>query len=377
MTGSRSVDPERGRKVNERILMCGNEALAEAAILAGCDAYFGYPITPQNEISAYMARRMAEESRVFIQSESELAAINMVFGASATGKRAMTSSSSPGISLMQEGLSYLAGAELPAVVVNVMRGGPGLGNIAPSQADYFQATRGGGHGDYRAIVLGPASVQELADCMPLAFDLADRYCITVMILADGILGQMMEPVVLESKPRRTFPPKDWALTGAKGRPQNIVRSLWLADGALEAHNNKLQARYREIREKEVLCEEYRVDDAEIIVVAYGIVARIVRAAVDQARNEGVPVGLIRPITLWPFPSEQISRAANPKQGDAVGPFPIFLAVEMSAGQMVEDVRLAVAGKAPVLFHGRPGGGIPAVDEVLERIRQLTLHSGQA
>jgi len=359
--------------VSERILMCGNEALAEAAILAGCDAYFGYPITPQNEISAYMARRMAEEGRVFIQSESELAAINMVFGASATGKRAMTSSSSPGISLMQEGLSYLAGAELPAVVVNVMRGGPGLGNIAPSQADYFQATRGGGHGDYRHIALGPASVQELADCMPLAFDLADQYLITVMILVDGILGQMMEPVVLEPKPRRTLPPKDWALTGAKGRGQNIVRSLWLADGALEALNNKLQARYRQIEEEEVLCEEYRVDDAEIIVVAYGIVARIVRAAVDQAREEGIPVGLIRPITLWPFPSQQVSRAANPRQDGGGGPFPVFLTIEMSAGQMVEDVRLAVAGKAPVLFHGRPGGGIPAVGEVLDKIRQLTIH----
>jgi len=315
-----------------------------------------------------MARRMPEEGRVFIQSESELAAINMVFGASATGKRAMTSSSSPGVSLMQEGLSYMAGAELPAVVINVMRGGPGLGNIAPSQADYFQATRGGGHGDYRTIVLGPASVQEMADCMPPAFDLADQYCITVMILADGVLGQMMEPVLLEPKPRRKLPAKDWALTGAKGRPQNIVRSLWLADGALEAHNNKLQARYREIQKREVLCEEYRMDGAEIVTVAYGIAARITRSAVDRAREEGIPAGLIRPITLWPFPSEQISRAAES--------FPIFLTVEMSAGQMVDDVRLAVAGKAPVLLLGRPGGGIPTVDEVLDRIRQSTIHSGQ-
>jgi len=354
--------------VSERILMCGNEAMAEAAVLAGCDAYFGYPITPQNEISAYMARRMPEEGRAFIQSESELAAINMVFGAAATGKRAMTSSSSPGISLMQEGLSYLAGAELPAVVVNVMRGGPGLGNIAPSQADYFQATRGGGHGDYRTIVLGPASVQEMADCMFLAFDLADQYRMTVMILADGILGQMMEPVRLEPKARRELPPKDWALTGKKGRSQNIVRSLWLADGALEALNNKLSARYREIQKDEVRCEEYRVDGAEIVTVAYGVAARIVRAAVDRARDEGIPAGLIRPITLWPFPSEQINRAAER--------FPVFLTVEMSAGQMVEDVQLAVAGKAPILLHGRPGGGVPTVDEVLERIRQLTVHSGQ-
>ncbi len=349
--------------------MCGNEALAEAAILAGCDAYFGYPITPQNEITAYMSRRMTEEGRVFVQSESELAAISMVFGAAATGKRAMTSSSSPGISLMQEGISYLAGAELPAVVVNVMRGGPGLGNIAPSQADYFQATRGGGHGDYRTIVLGPSSVQELVDCMSLAFDLADQYRTPVMILADGILGQMMEPVVLQAKPRRELPSKDWAVTGRDGRPQNIVRSLWLGEGALEQLNEKLQARYREIQEKEVLCEEYLLENAEIVVVAYGIAARIARAAVDGAREDGIPAGLIRPITLWPFPMKQISRAAEK--------FRIFLTVEMSCGQMVEDVQLAVAGKAPVLFYGRAGGGVPTRDEVREKIRQLTIHSAPA
>ena len=354
------------KNVAERILMCGNEALAEAAIIAGCDAYFGYPITPQNEISAYMARRMAEEGRVFVQSESELAAINMVFGAAATGKRSMTTSSSPGISLMQEGLSYLAGAELPAVVVNVMRGGPGLGNIAPAQGDYFQATRGGGHGDYKTIVLGPSSVQEIADCMPLAFDLADQYRITVLVLADGLLGQMMEPIVLEPKPRRELPLKDWALTGAKGRGQNIVRSLWLAEGALEALNNKLQAKYRQIQEKEVLCEEYLLEDAEIVVVAYGIAARIVRTAVDKAREEGIPVGLIRPITLFPFPSEQVSRAAEA--------FRIFLTVEMSTGQMVQDVQLAVAGKSPVLFYGRPGGGVPTADEILDKIKQLMVRS---
>ncbi|UCD53610.1 MAG: 3-methyl-2-oxobutanoate dehydrogenase subunit VorB [Phycisphaerales bacterium] len=347
--------------------MCGNEALAEAAVIAGCDAYFGYPITPQNEITAYMSRRMAEEGRVFVQSESELAAINMVFGAAATGKRAMTSSSSPGISLMQEGMSYLAGAELPAVVVNVMRGGPGLGNIAPSQGDYFQATRGGGHGDYRHIVLGPSSVQELADCMPLAFDLADQYRITVMVLADGILGQMMEPVVLEPKPRRPLPPKDWALTGMKDRKQNIVRSLWLAEGALEELNYRLEAKHRQIRDNEVLCEEYRIEDAEIIVVAYGIAARIARAAVDRAREQGVPVGMIRPITLWPFPSAQISAAAET--------FRVFLAVEMSCGQMIEDVKLAVEGRCPVLLHGRPGGGVPMVDEIQDKIRQLTIRSG--
>lgn len=358
---------ERGQTstgCEKRILMCGNEALAEAAIIAGCDAYFGYPITPQNEISAYMSRRMPDEGRVFVQSESELAAINMVFGASATGKRAMTTSSSPGISLMQEGISYLAGAELPAVVVNVMRGGPGLGNIAPSQADYFQATRGGGHGDYRTIVLGPSSVQELADCMPLAFDLADQYRMPVMILADGILGQMMEPIVLEQKPRRDLPAKDWALTGAGGRKQNIVRSLWLGEGVLEELNYKLRDRYEQIEKNEVLCEQYEVKDADIVVVAYGIAARIVSGAVDRARQEGIKVGWIRPITLWPFPMEQVSRAANELR--------ILFVVEMSNGQMVEDVKLAVSGKAPVVFYGRPGGGFPTVDEILDKIRQLTL-----
>ena len=351
-------------EIGKRILMCGNEALAESAILAGCDAYFGYPITPQNEIPAYMSRRMPEEGRVFVQTESELAAINMVYGASATGKRAMTSSSSPGISLMQEGISFLAGAELPAVVVNVMRGGPGLGNIAPSQADYFQATRGGGHGDYRTIVLGPSGVQEMVDSMPLAFDLADQYRMTVMVLADGILGQMMEPIVLEKKQGRELPAKDWALTGAKGRKQNIVRSLWLPEGALEELNNKLQDKYKQIEQNEVLCEQYDIDDAEIVVVAYGVAARIVRSAVSRAREEGIKAGWIRPITLWPFPTEQISKAADE--------FRIFLVVEMSNGQMVEDVRLAVNGRSPVLLHGRPGGGVPAVDEILDQIKQLIL-----
>jgi 2-oxoglutarate ferredoxin oxidoreductase subunit alpha len=350
--------------MNERILMCGNEALGEAAILAGCDAYFGYPITPQNEIPAYMSKRMPEEGRVFLQCESELAAINMVFGASTTGKRAMTTSSSPGISLMQEGISYLAGAELPAVVVNVMRGGPGLGNIAPSQGDYFQATRGGGHGDYRTIVLAPSSVQELADCMPLAFDLADQYRMPVLVLADGILGQMMEPVTFNKKPRRNLPTKDWALTGASNRKQNIVRSLWLKEGVVEQHNYDLQAKYKEVEKNEVLCEQYEVDDAEIVVVAYGIAARIVRGTVSKARQEGIKVGWIRPITLWPFPTEQISKAAEE--------FRFFLVVELSCGQMVEDVKLAVAGKVPVLFYGRPGGGVPTVEQVLEKIKQLTL-----
>jgi len=342
--------------------MCGNEAMAEAAIMAGCDAYFGYPITPQNEVPAYMSRRMPEEGRVFVQSESELAAINMVFGAAATGKRVMTSSSSPGISLMQESISYLAGAELPSVIVNVMRGGPGLGNIAPSQGDYFQATRGGGHGDYRTVVLAPASVQEWVDVMPLAFDLADIYRIPVMILADGILGQMMEPVTLTKKPKRELPPKDWALTGAKDRPQNIVRSLYLKEGAVEQLNYKLQEKYEKIQAEEVLCEQHDIDEAEIVVIAYGVMARVVRAAVDLAKKEGIKAGWIRPITLWPFPYDQVSAAAEKLK--------VFLTVEMSLGQMVEDVKLTVAGKCPVVFYGRPGGGVPTVEQVLEHIRQL-------
>lgn len=348
--------------------MCGNEALAEAAIIAGLDAYFGYPITPQNEITAYMSKRMPEKGKVFVQSESELAAINMVFGAAATGKRTMTSSSSPGISLMQEGISYLAGAELPAVLVNVMRGGPGLGNIAPSQADYFQSTRGGGHGDYKTIVLAPSSVQEMADYMPLAFDLADQYRMTVLVLADGFLGQMMEPVVLNKKPQRKLPPKDWALTGTKNRAQNVVRSLRLKEGALEELNYKLQAKYRQIEKNEVLCEQYKTEDAEIVVIAYGIAARIVRSAVTKARNEGIKVGWIRPITLWPFPTEQINKIADQWR--------IFLTVELSCGQMVEDVKLAVAGKTPVLFYGRTGGEVPTVEQISEQIRQLTTQTNK-
>ena len=351
--------------MSDKILMCGNEVAGEAAIRAGLDAYFGYPITPQNEFTAYMARRMPEEGRVFVQSESELAAINMVFGAAATGKRAMTSSSSPGISLMQEGLSYLAGAELPAVVVNMMRGGPGLGNIAPSQSDYFQATRGGGHGDYRTIVLAPASVQEIADLMHLAFDLADLYCMTVLILGDGYLGQMMEPICLDPPASHPdLPPKDWALTGADQRPQRIVRSLWLGDGALEDLNLRLQEKYRRVEQDEVRWEQYAVDDADIVVVAYGIMARIVRSAVDKARREGLKVGWFRPITLWPFPSEPLRRIADQPR--------VFLTVEMSYGQMLDDVNLAVAGSSPVLFYGRAGGAVPTVDEVLERIEKIAL-----
>jgi 2-oxoglutarate ferredoxin oxidoreductase subunit alpha len=348
--------------VAQQILMSGNEALSEAAIRCGLDAYFGYPITPQNEVAAYMSRRVPEEGRVFVQSESELAAINMVFGASATGKRTMTSSSSPGISLMQEGFSYLAGAELPAVVVNMMRGGPGLGNIAPSQADYFQATRGGGHGDYRTIVLAPSSVQELVDLVPTAFDLADKYRMTSLILGDGILGQMMEPVVFGEYEKPDLPEKGWALTGKKNRNQNIVRSLWLGDGVLEELNYKLQRKYRQLERDEVRCEQYKTEDAEIIVVSYGVAARIARAAIDSARREGIKAGMIRPISLFPFPTKQVQKA-----GEGFKP---FLVVEMSNGQMIDDVKLALAGSCPVAFYGRPGGGVPSVEQILEKIHQL-------
>ncbi len=342
--------------------MCGNEALAEAAIRAGLDAYFGYPITPQNEITAYLAKRMPEEGRVFVQSESELAAINMVFGAAATGKRTMTSSSSPGVSLMQEGLSYLAGAELPSVVVNVMRGGPGLGNIAPAQADYFQSTRGGGHGDYRTIVLAPSTVQEIVDSTGLAFDLADMYRMTVLILIDGILGQMMEPIVMkDAPPRKDLPAKDWALTGARGRNQNIVRSLWLGEGVLEQLNEHLKQKYAEITEKETRCYCHQIEDAEIILVSYGVCARVVRSAVDKARQNGIKAGWIRPFTLWPFPSKTIAEAAKPDVP--------FLVVEMSMGQMLEDVQLSLMGKAPTCLLGRAGGGVPTVEQVLKKIEQ--------
>lgn len=350
------------------VLLAGNEAMVEAAIAAGCDCYFGYPITPQNEACAAMSKRMPEEGRVFLQSESELAAISMVYGAAAAGARVMTSSSSPGISLMQEGISYLVGAELPAVIVNVMRGGPGLGNIDPSQADYFQSVKGGGHGDYHMIVLAPSSVQEMVDLVMLAFDLADEYRNPVMILGDGMLGQMMEPVVLPDPVPRALPDRpspgvargavqEWALTGAVGRPARWIRSLYLERGALEEHNKRLQAKFARMA-KEVRWEGEHVEGAELLVVAYGTCARICSGAVRQARKEGRPVGLFRPVTLWPFPEEALREAVGERG---------VLVVEMSAGQMVEDVRLALGGEAPVRFFGRTGGGVPTPDEVYERI----------
>ncbi|MFH1847824.1 MAG: 3-methyl-2-oxobutanoate dehydrogenase subunit VorB [Candidatus Omnitrophota bacterium] len=336
--------------------MCGNEACAEGAILAGCDFYAGYPITPQNELTECMSKRMPEEGRIFIQSESEIAAINMVFGASVTGARAMTSSSSPGISLKQEGISYLAGCELPGVIVNVMRGGPGLGNIAPAQSDYFQATKGGGHGDYRNIVIAPHTVQEMMDFMKLAFDLADEYRNPVMVLTDGILGQMMEPVRFPSgRGTSKKANKPWALTGCKGRKSRFIRSLLLKDGELEALNDKLQQKYADIEKKEIRYEEINTKDADVVLIGYGSIARTLKAIMYKGRSEGKKIGLLRPITLWPFPYKQIEQLAE-KVGH-------LFVVEMSAGQMVEDVRLAACGKANVRFYGRTGGGVPTQEEI--------------
>lgn len=346
--------------MSNRILMKGNEAVGEAAIIAGCRHYFAYPITPQNEIPAYMSKRLPEVDGTFLQAESELAAINMVFGASAAGARAMTSSSSPGISLKQEGISYLAGAQLPCVIVDMMRGGPGLGNIAGSQADYFQATRGGGNGDYRTIVIAPASVQELADMTVKAFDLADEYRTPVIILGDGYLGQMSEPFVLPEPTGKKFD-KPWALTGAKGRKHNIVASLRLVpENVLEELNLELEKTYNIISEKEVMYESYLLEDAEYVLVAYGTSARISRSAVNILRKEGIKAGLFRPITLWPYPYRELkAESKNAKR---------ILTVEMSLGQMVEDVRLAVMDDERVDFYGRTGGMLPEAEEIIRRVK---------
>ncbi len=348
--------------MGKKQLVAGNEAMGEAAILAGCRCYFGYPITPQNELTAYMARRMPEEGRVFLQSESELAAINMVMGASAVGVRAMTSSSSPGISLKQEGISYISGDELPAVVVNVQRGGPGLGNIAPSQADYFQATKGGGHGDYHSIVLAPHTAQGCVDMIILAFDLAEKWRMVCVILADGVLGQMMEPVVYPEKVEINEYPRDYVLDGAKGREPRITRSLYLVEGVLEEHNRKLQAKYARVREAEQRAELTDTDGAELVLVACGTSARASFDAMRALSDEGHKVGLLRPITLWPFPEKALSEvSAGTKK---------FLVVEMNAGQMLEDVRLYAAHDADVHFYGRMGGGIPSPEEIVEKAREI-------
>ena len=345
--------------MGKKVLMKGNEAMAEAAIIAGCRHYFAYPITPQNEVPAYMSRRMPEVGGCFLQAESELAAINMVMGAAAGGVRAMTSSSSPGMALKQEGLSYIAGAELPCVVVNVMRGGPGLGGIAGAQGDYYMATRGGGNGDYRNIVLAPGSAQELADFTVEAFDLADQYRITVLILADGYLGQMSEAVELPSPTNRSFE-KPWAVTGARDRKKNIIASLRLVpDNALEEHNLHLQEKYDLISSEVRRAETYLCDDADWVVVAYGTSSRIARKAVDRLRAEGVKAGLFRPQSLWPFPDRELHEIASGARR--------VLTVEMSLGQMVDDVRLAVNGAVEVDFYGRAGGAVPALDDIIGRI----------
>jgi len=358
----------------KRILITGNEAIGAGAIAAGCECYFGYPITPQNELTAYMARHMPALGRVFVQAESEVSAINMVYGASAAGARAMTSSSSPGISLKQEGISYLAGSELPAVIANVQRGGPGLGNIEPAQSDYFQAVKGGGHGDYRVIVLAPSSVQESYDLTMRAFELADRWRNPVIVLSDGRLGQMMEPLIPRQRPEsaaKKLPPKDWALTGAaNGREKRVVKSFYPAIGELEQHNLRLSAKYRRIQAKESRAEDYSLEDAEVVLVAFGTVARLCREVVRKARKKGLPLGLLRPITLWPFPEKRFRELATRIKA--------FLVVEMNTGQMVEDVRLAVRDTVPVSFYGRAGGGVPGIGEIYRRARKLLyLDSGKA
>ena len=345
----------------DKVLMKGNEAIAEAAIIAGCRHYFGYPITPQTEIAAYMAKRMPKIGGCFLQAESEIAAINMVYGVASTGLRVMTSSSSPGISLKGEGLSYLAGADLPSLVINVQRGGPGLGGIQPSQSDYFQATKAGGHGDFRMLVLAPSSVQEMADLTVKGFELADKYRMTSMILADGTMGQMMEPVSLEYDVK-PMPEKPWATTGTKmEREHNIVNSLFLQPDALEKSNLERFDRYKYIEENEVMYEEYMMDDAEICIAAFGIAARVAKNAIVEARNKGIKVGMIRPITLWPFPTKAFEAAAEKAH--------TFISVELSMGQMLEDVKLATKCKGEYMLCSRVGGMIPSPEEVLAAIEK--------
>lgn len=353
--------------VKAKVLMTGNEAIAEAAVQAGCLFYAGYPITPQNELTAYMAKRMLEKKRIFVQAESELSAINMILGAAVSGVRTMTSSSSPGISLKQEGISYLAACQLPAVIINIMRGGPGLGNISPAQSDYFQATKGGGHGDYRCLVLAPSTVQEAADLTFLAFDLADKYRNPVILLGDGMLGQMMEPLKIKNSylsGKQTKYKKPWALTGCRGRKPNIIRSLFLAEGALEKLNLVMQKKYRAIEHKEQRWETYFLEDAKVVIVAYGTMARVAKSAVKKLRDKKKKIGLIRPVSLWPFPKDafrQLIRKNKP---------PALLVTEMSHGQMLEDVKLATQGKVRIEFLGRAGGGIPTEAEVIKKIEGL-------
>jgi len=349
----------------ERKLFKGNEAVAEAAVRAGCRFFFGYPITPQNEIPEYMSRRLPEVGGVFLQAESEVAAINMVYGAAGAGGRVMTSSSSPGISLKQEGISYIAGAELPCLIVNMVRGGPGLGGIQPAQSDYFQAVKGGGHGDYHCIVYAPASVQEMVDLTMQAFDVAEKYRMPVMILGDGVLGQMMEPVAFPDARPTDAAAADWATTGARdGRTPRLINSIYLKPDELFRHNLKLQARLEQAKAAEVRYEAVDTDDADIVLVAYGTTSRVCRAAMDRARAAGIRVGLIRPITVSPFPYQAIADAARTARA--------FLTVEMSLGQMVEDVKLAVCGAAPVHFYGTTGGIVPTASAIAEEARKIAM-----
>ncbi len=346
----------------DKRFMTGNEAIAEAALQAGCRYYFGYPITPQNEIPEYMSRRLPEVGGTFLQAESEIAAIYMVYGASGSGARVMTSSSSPGISLKQEGISYIAAGELPCVIANIMRGGPGLGGIQPSQADYFQAVKGGGHGDYHLLVLAPSTVQEAVSLTMESFDLADKYRNPVMLLGDGFIGQMMEPVVFEKRPAVSLPAKDWACTGAKGRASNLVKTLNLDPAELEKHNIKLYEKYQKMRKDEVRLENYLTDDAEVVIAAYGSVARIAKTAIQALRQKGIKVGMIRPISLFPFPYQAFADIAKRVKK--------ILVVEMSMGQMIEDVKLGVCGAAQVSFYGRVGGMVPSYEEIVAEIEKL-------
>lgn len=351
----------------EKVLMKGNEAMAQAAITAGCRHYFGYPITPQTEIAAFMSKMMPKVGGVFLQAESEIAAVNMVIGAAAAGKRAMTSSSSPGIALKSEGLSYLAGCDLPALVVNVQRGGPGLGGIQPSQSDYFQATRGAGHGDFHMLVLAPSSVQEMAELTIKGFDLADKYRITAMVLADGTLGQMMEPVNLDEGRVKQYD-KPWALTGTQGkRGQNVINSLFLKPAALEAKNFERYEMYAKIEKNEILYEEFMMDDAQICLVAYGIASRVTKNAVEQARKIGIKAGMIRPITLWPFPKKVLLNMADRVTA--------FISVELSMGQLIEDVELSIRCKKPVYLCNRTGGMLVSEEDILTKIKEVCKRGG--
>jgi pyruvate/2-oxoacid:ferredoxin oxidoreductase alpha subunit len=343
-----------------RQLCKGNVAVIKGAVLAGCRAYYGYPITPASEVAEAAALYLPEVGGTFVQAESETASINMVYGAAAAGVRVMTGSSGPGVSLMQEGISYLAGAELPCVIVDVMRGGPGLGNIAPEQSDYFAMVKGGGHGNYRNLVLAPASVQEMADLTILAFELADRYRNPAIVLTDGFVGQMMEPLDLQYREIRA-PEKSWAVKGTAGTRKNMVSSIVLEPDELEEHQRKMEAKYMRAQQTETRCEEYLTEDAELIVVGYGIVSRVLRSAVDEARKRGIKVGLFRPITLWPFPSKELTASTLRAEK--------LLVVELSNGQMVEDVRLTLNGTKPIEFYGRVGGNVPSVEELLAKIEE--------